>query len=580
MCHGAGVNRLRILVTNPPLGARVSTSRSRWLPSAALLFGLLGTLGCPGDDTGASDADSDSTTGGPTSDDTDTGPGAADDTTAGENDGTVSDGDTTMSLDGGTLDTGDTDVDTGTDTATEGTTGDPGCPVGAVDCPCTAGGSCDAGLACDDTMTCVTPVCGDGVSQGEETCDDDNTEPGDGCTATCQVEVVVQVAVGLSHSCALLSGGVVRCWGRAEGGRLGNGAVADIGDDEPASASALVDLGGVATQISAGVAHSCAVMETGAVRCWGEGDNGRLGYGDTADVPVPAAAGDVPLGGTALQVSAGEAHTCAVLDDGAVRCWGEGDNGRLGYAATADIGDDEDPSTAGDVDVGGLVQEIATGNLHTCALLDDGALRCWGSSAAIGYGTGAVVGDDETPASVGDVPVGGTVVQIAAAGGNGGNRTCALMDDGGVRCWGLSAFAPLGYGNFEDIGDDDTPGDAGDIDLGGVATAVAVGPFHQCALLDTGSMRCWGLGSRGRLGYASPVTVGGDASLPSDAGDINVGASVVQISARGGASTCAVLDSGALRCWGADTYGQPGYGVPGDIGDDETPSSVGDVPLQ
>src|SRR5207244_379546 len=128
----------------------------------------------------------------------------------------------------------------------------------------------------------------------------------------------------------------------------------------------------------------------------------------------------------------GRSHTCALLEGGTVRCWGEGLSGSLGYGNVNNIGDDESPASAGDVDVGGTVVQISVGAAHTCALLEGGTVRCWGANLQLGYGNMNIVGDDETPASVGDVDVGGPAVQLAA----GGFHTCVVLDGGAVRCWG------------------------------------------------------------------------------------------------------------------------------------------------
>jgi alpha-tubulin suppressor-like RCC1 family protein len=201
----------------------------------------------------------------------------------------------------------------------------------------------------------------------------------------------------------------------------------------------------VVRQIAVGAEHTCALLTNGAVRCWGRGDSGRLGYGNTntiGDDEIPASAGDVNVGGTVQQIAAGSDHTCALLTTGAVRCWGHGGDGRLGYGNTNTIGDNETPASAGDVNVGGTVQQIAAGGGHTCALLTNGAVRCWGegSFGQLGYGNTNWIGDNETPASAGDVPVGGTVQQIAA----GIFHTCAVLTNGAVRCWGYGACGPLG----------------------------------------------------------------------------------------------------------------------------------------
>ena len=246
--------------------------------------------------------------------------------------------------------------------------------------------------------------------------------------------------------------------------------------------------------LATGNAHTCALLDRGAVRCWGAGSFGRLGYGNTDDIgddEIPASAGYVDVGGTVTQIAAGSAYTCALLDTGAVRCWGPGDFGLLGYGNTDDIGDDETPASAGDVKVGGTVTQIAAGGAHTCALLDTGAVRCWGAgvSGRLGYGNTDDIGDDEPPAEAGDVDVGGTVTQIAAVN----NHTCALLDTGAVRCWGLGGLGKLGYGNTDNIGDDETPASAGDVDVGGIVgplvcnglVATIVGTDSQDVLMGT-----------------------------------------------------------------------------------------------
>jgi alpha-tubulin suppressor-like RCC1 family protein len=117
-----------------------------------------------------------------------------------------------------------------------------------------------------------------------------------------------------------------------------------------------VDVGGLVTALGLGASHTCVVLETGAVRCWGSGQDGRLGYGNTSIVGKygpPADAGDVSVGGglAVEQLTSWWAHTCAVLENGAVRCWGAGNYGRLGYAAINNIGDNELPVSAGNVQV-------------------------------------------------------------------------------------------------------------------------------------------------------------------------------------------------------------------------------------
>ena len=107
--------------------------------------------------------------------------------------------------------------------------------------------------------------------------------------------------------------------------------------------------------------------------------------------------------------------------------------------------------------------ELAAGDFATCAVLVGGAVRCWGRAVQgeLGYGNLEDIGDDETPASAGDVPVGGPVARIDV----GFFHTCAVLVSGGIRCWGRASTGALGYGNTEDIGDDETPASAGDVDV-------------------------------------------------------------------------------------------------------------------
>jgi cysteine-rich repeat protein len=387
---------------------------------------------------------------------------------------------------------------------------------------------------------------------------------------------VVQLTAGGSHTCALLDTGAVRCWGRGHYGRLGYGNTSHIGDNEAPASAGNVNVGGSVVQLAAGGSHTCALLDTGAVRCWGDGTSGQLGYGNTStigDNEVPASAGDINLGGTVVQLVAGVHHTCARLDTGAVRCWGRGHYGRLGYGNTSTIGDNETPSSAGNINIGGIVVQLAAGEYHTCALLDTGAVRCWGYGGwgQLGYGNTSNIGDNEAPASAGNVNVGGTVVQLAT----GGTHTCALLDTGAVRCWGNGLDGRLGYGNTSDIGNDEAPASAGNVNVGGTVVQLAAGYSHTCALLDAGTVRCWGYGGYGQLGYGNTSTIG-DNEVPASAGNVNVGGAVVQLAA-GYSHTCALLGTGAVRCWGDGVTGQLGYGNTNDIGDNEAPASAGNV---
>jgi Regulator of chromosome condensation (RCC1) repeat len=339
--------------------------------------------------------------------------------------------------------------------------------------------------------------------------------------------------VGGNHSCVVLATRAVRCWGDGANGQLGYGNLNPIGDNEAPGTVGPVDLGAgrTALAISLGGDHTCALLDTRQVRCWGAGGSGRLGYGNANDIgdnESPGTAGpvDVGVGRTAVAISAATAHTCALLDTGQVRCWGEGGSGRLGYGNTNDIGDNETPGGFGPVDLGTgrTATAISAGNAHTCAILDTGQVRCWGlgTNGRLGYGNTNSIGDNETVGSVTPVDLGAgrTAIAISAAAAS----TCAILDTGQVRCWGNGSDGRLGYGNLNDIGDNETPGSVPPVDLGAGRTAVAisVGAAHTCALLDDGSVRCWGLGVNGQLGYGNPNSIG-DNETPGSVSPVNAG---------------------------------------------------------
>lgn len=264
----------------------------------------------------------------------------------------------------------------------------------------------------------------------------------------------IAIAVAQAHSCVVLADGGVRCWGDGEDGRLGQPCpnfdiCASVGDDEAPGSLPPVKLAGEAVAVTLGFNHTCALLADGEVRCWGYNARGGLGVGHTDHVGVgdggdPQNMGPVPLGGAAVQIAAGGGHTCAVLDGGDVRCWGENEAGQLGYGHTEDIGDDERPDALAPVALGAPAVWIAAGRAHTCAILERGAVRCWGAndSGQLGGGHAEVIGDDEQPDARPPVVLPKAVRQITA----GREHTCVVLTGGEVRCWGIGGA--LGIGRF------------------------------------------------------------------------------------------------------------------------------------
>lgn len=392
----------------------------------------------------------------------------------------------------------------------------------------------------------------------------------DTCGHFCDMPAGVnQLAAGELHVCALLNTGSITCWGVDTTGCLGyaDPSLSPIGDGEVPATIGRIRLGEPAALIRAGTYHNCAITGAGTVRCWGMGQYGALGYGNTEDIgddEHPEVAGDVDIGGTAIDLALGTYHTCALLADKSVRCWGEGR--RLGNGSPVNIGDDEPASASALVDLGGPAQQIAAGYFGTCAILEGGTLRCWGSTG--GYpGTP----DVESPAMIGDIDIGGEVVAIAA----GQTEYCAILVDGSLRCWGENSHGQLGYGHTDEVGDDEAPASAGAVSVGG-APVVGVAPnTHTCAILSGGAVRCWGLANLGLLGVGYALNNVGDDELPTAIDPVDVGAPVTQLVTTA-QSTCALTDAATVRCWG---HGILGYGNSRIVGDNESPAKEGDVPV-
>ena len=214
--------------------------------------------------------------------------------------------------------------------------------------------------------------------------------------------------------------------------------------------------------LTAGASHTCALLREGLVRCWGDNSEGQLGLGTAANLSgqPPYKNGLVPLGAAAVALTAGDSHTCALMADQSVRCWGANAYGQLGLGNTNTIGDDEVPDAAhAGVPLGAKATAVAAGGNDTCAILQDGSLRCWGLNdyGQLGLGNTNTIGDDELPiATVAEVSLGDTAAAVAA----GGEHTCAILGSLGsssVRCWGRNNLGQLGLGNTTEIGDNELP---------------------------------------------------------------------------------------------------------------------------
>lgn len=310
----------------------------------------------------------------------------------------------------------------------------------------------------------------DGAAQLGNAASADSTTP----TPVAGISDATGVSAGSEHSCALRVQGQVLCWGSDGEGALGNGAAGASQTPTP-----VVGLN-PATQISSDGTSSCAVLTTRRVACWGGGYAG----GTASEVGTIA---------NATQVTAGINHACARRSTGAVACWGEDTVGQLGNGPAG-----SDGSTP--VAVSGITnaKQVSVGAQHSCAVLDTGAVMCWGDNSLGQLGNGLGAGPS-------DVPVAVTGITDATSLETGSGHTCARLKSGGVRCWGFGTKGQLGYG---DTGNRPTPQA-----VSGLTDAAAVtgGLQHSCAVRATGALVCWGWNSDGQLGNGATGN-GGDAA--------------------------------------------------------------------
>ena len=337
-------------------------------------------------------------------------------------------------------------------------------------------------------------------------------------------------------TCTVLSTGGIQCWGAADRKTLGNGAAISENATFP------VDVTGIsnAVQVAVGNEGACAVLQDESVKCWGQNTWGILGNGTFTDSATPV---DVSNLNGIVQVDVGNIHACALGKGGRVQCWGNNGNGRLG----SDLSDRsrQDRSNV-PVDVPGLsgVVALAIGSFHSCALLNSGGIKCWGS------GSNGHLGNGSNSHSTSPVDVTGitNAVQISA----GSNHTCAVLATGAVKCWGQGDNGRLGN-NHATNDNSNVP-----VDVAGVTGAIKVsaGDRNACAVLSTGAIKCWGEGSDGQLGNGASR----DSKVVVDVTGLTTAAEVV----TGHNHSCALLTTGGVKCWGRANSGRLGQGAEDD----------------
>jgi Regulator of chromosome condensation (RCC1) repeat len=390
-------------------------------------------------------------------------------------------------------------------------------PDAAADDSDLDGSSTDVPQGCNENArACLgrrPATCGDaGIWNASDLCSDD--------TPACFAGVCgsrAMVAAGGVHTCALLDDGTVRCWGDNTVGQLGVSGASNTMTPAPS-----VDLGAKAVSISMAGLHSCAALETNGVDCWGDNAAGELGTGDQVFHPTPVA----PSGSLSnvIAVATGADHTCVIDPAGGLSCWGRDIGGPIAGDSTTQL-------VPVNVPIESPVLAIAAGDQRTVALSYGGRVYALGKLTSSSY-SGMMPRALNTPSAA---------VAVAA----GGYQACAILDGGDLRCWGndsnnstINLFA----------GD---PPQA--VSLPGKAIAVAVGGQFTCAVLESGDLSCWGDNYSGQLG------LGHTRAQPTPSPPISVGGKAIAVTA-GYRHTCVLLEDRAIKCWGDNSAGQLGLG--------------------
>lgn len=366
--------------------------------------------------------------------------------------------------------------------------------------------------------------------------------------------VVAALMLATTPVSAVTSDSPASSWGYGSSGQLGNNATANSGVPTGVDTSGVL-AGKTLTAISAGYAHACALSAEGVAYCWGDGANGRLGNGATANSSVPLAVhmGGVLAGKTLTAISAGRDHTCALASDGAAYCWGRGFYGQLGDNTTNDSSVPVAITMTG-VLLGKQITAITAAGSYTCALANDAAAYCWGLGDLGQLGNGATA-NSSVPVAVttGGALVGKTLTTIDAAV----LHTCAVASDGSAFCWGNNYNGQLGNGST-------TPSSVPvAVNMGGVLagkalTVISGGQYHTCGLSRDGAAYCWGAGFSGELG--NNANVGSSVPVTVFSSGVLVGKTLTAI-ASGGTHTCVLASDGSASCWGLGASGQLGDGA-------------------
>ncbi|MEK2688537.1 RCC1 domain-containing protein [Bdellovibrio sp. GT3] len=327
------------------------------------------------------------------------------------------------------------------------------------------------------------------------------------------------VVASIDHTCAITSSGILKCWGDNTSGQLGNGT------NVATNAPVVIDSGVTFSSVAAGYEHTCAITTSGSLKCWGLNDSGQLGNGSMTSLSLPAL---IDIGFIYSSVTAGGSHTCAIQNSGQLKCWGKNDSGQLGTGGTSSI------SSPNLVDGSTTYSMVSAFSDYTCGVTTTGSLKCWG------YNGAGQLGNNTTTTLMTPTMIDSGTSYITV--NTGYDQTCGITTMGYLKCWGSNQNGQLGDGTTIDR---KTPG----ITDNTAYTSVSVGGYHTCGILSAGYLKCWGDNQYGQLGmgYGSIVTT----PKPVDSATAHSKASAGQV------NTCGITARG-IKCWGENYGGQIG----------------------
>ncbi|MGH7284670.1 MAG: RCC1 domain-containing protein [Polyangiaceae bacterium] len=389
--------------------------------------------------------------------------------------------------------------------------------------------------------------------------------PGDSGGPFCNVSpCAVSIGIGGSHSCAVLSDGTVHCWGANLFGELGSGTVIDGGTVTPPMSATPLSPSGItnATMVAGGgffaapdYDTTCAVRANKTIFCWGSNVLGELGEGDASIPSGPTPVSTLITNG--VDVSGGLFSMCAVLASGDVACWGDNDEAQIAQPAASTVYPSPTVLSAG----GTQFAKVSVGVENACALSDDGHVWCWGlgDDGENGRYTGGGAAD-EPPMAIASID---SALDVAAGYVSG----CAIKSDNSVVCWGLGTAGILGRGGADAGPFDPTPQPIA-APSGKKFTSVIAHTEGYCALADDKTVWCWGAGVYGALGSGTADAGNVYPQILETPTQVPGLTDVIQISSSAyGFHTCALINGGAVKCWGFNQSEQLGYARPdgGDI---------------